>query len=225
MAQRFLGRSDAPGGTELERELESLERQAHGASPGYETQFLNRAGNLCVDAGEPRRALGYYGRAIDAYLESGRFSAAEVVCQKVLRIAPDAVRARCTLAWLAIGKGYRSGADEEIAAYVDAAKTAGREELAARQLGMMADAAPTTELRETVADHLLDLGQFEESDRVFGLVLAERNGLRPPPVSDEGKLWAKLLRAALMGPDELRERRTVQDDEEAADEALPSFGG
>src|SRR5690606_16963117 len=102
MASLFRGRSAPPPSQRLEQELGSLERQAAAASPGYETQFLNRAGNLCVEAGQPDRALGYYGRAIDAYLESGRYAAAEVLCGKLLRIAPDAVRVRCTLAWLAL---------------------------------------------------------------------------------------------------------------------------
>lgn len=226
MSQLFRGRSDPDSSQKLERELSSLEVQARGASPGYETQFLNRAGNLCVEAGLPQRALSFFGRAIDAYLESGRFSAAEVLCRKVLRIAPEAVRARCTLAWLAIGKGMRSETEEEIADYVTAAQRAGKEGLAARQLVMMAEAATQTELRERLADHLLDLGADADADRVLGLVFAERNGLRPAPAQDEGKLWAKLLRAALMGPQELKEQRAETTDEEVHDGGgyLPALG-
>ena len=114
MSHLFRGkRRDA--GNPLEAELQELERQVTAASPGYETQFLNRAGNLCVEAHQPARALGYYGRAIDAYLESGRFGAAEVLCRKVLQIAPQAVRARCTLAWLTLGKGFHGETRAEIA--------------------------------------------------------------------------------------------------------------
>lgn len=207
MASLFRGRSVPPPSQRLEQELSSLEQRAAAASPGYETQFLNRAGSLCVEAGQPERALGYYGRAIDAYLESGRFSAAEVLCRKVLQIAPGAVRARCTLAWLAIGKGHRSGAAQEIADYVGAARRAGMEALAARQLAMMAAAAPAAELREAIGDHLLDLGAFTEADRVFAAVHQERSGDRPPPSEDEGRLWSQLLHAALMGPSEIREQR------------------
>jgi len=223
MSHLFRGRGGGqPEGSSLERELEALEKQARNASPGYETQFLNHAGNLCVEAGQPQRALGYYGRAIDAYLESGRFSAAEVVCKKLLRISPDAVRARCTLAWLSIGKGYRSGTDQEIADYVRAAKKAGKESLAAKQLRMMAEAAVSAELREVLAEMLLDLGENEAADRILGEVYAERNGLRTPPLEDEGKLWSKLLRAALMGPQELKEQLATLDE---ADEGafLPSW--
>ncbi|HEX6924333.1 MAG TPA: hypothetical protein VF167_02835 [Longimicrobiaceae bacterium] len=229
MSQFFRGRSDSDTNSKLERELASLEEQARSASPGYETQFLNRAGNLCVEAGMPQRALAYFGRAIDAYLESGRFSAAEVLCRKVLRISPEAVRARCTLAWLAIGKGMRTETEEEIADYVRAAQRAGKEGLAARQLVMMAEAATRIELRERLAEHLVELGADVDADRVLGLVYAERNGLRPPPAQDEGKLWAKLLRAALMGPQELKEQQTgpAEDGEDAGEPGatyLPALG-
>lgn len=222
MLQRNHGRAKAPLPEKLEKELLQLERQAREASPGYETQFLNRAGNLCVEAGQPGRALQYFGGAIDAYLESGRFSAAEVVCKKLLRIAPDAVRARCTLAWLAIGKGYRSGTDDEIADYVFAAQKAEKEELAVKQLRMMAEAASSLELREMLGEHLLDLGDPEGADEVFGAVYEEKNGLRPAPVADAGKLWSKLLRAALMGPKELSEHSESTDTGDS-DEMLPGL--
>lgn len=219
MASFFRGRS-SDRTEKLERELNALEAQARGASPGYETQFLNRAGNLCVEAGQAGRALGYYGRAIDAYLESGRFSAAEVLCRKVLEIAPQAVRARCTLAWLALGKGHPATTRSEIAEYVHAAERAGQHALAARQLTMMAEAAVNIELREEIAEHLLRLEATDEADHVYGLVFQERNGVRPPSVADEGKLWGKLLRAALMGPKELQQARQPAEDESAS---LPSL--
>lgn len=215
MAQLFRGRADGNTKPQLDRDLQALEAQAKSASPGYETQFLNRAGNLCVEAGQPARALGYFGRAIDAYLESGRFSAAEVNCRKVLQIAPEAVRARCTLAWLSIGKSSGAVPVQELADYVRAAKRAGQESLAVKQLAMMAEAATSAELREVLAEHLLDLGEEVEADRLFGAVFAERNGLRPRPPSDEGKLWASLLRAALMSPQELKDQPLRPVDEEA----------
>lgn len=207
-------------GDDLERQLANLEIQASEASSGYETQFLNRAGNLCVEAGQPGRALGFYGRAIDAYLESGRFNAAEVLCRKVLEIAPQAVRARCTLAWLALGKGHQGTTRGSIAEYVQASQRAGQQSLAARQLMMMAEATSSVDLREEIADHLLRLDATAEADHVHGLVYQERNGLRPPMVPDEGKLWGKLLRAALMGPQELRQAPSEADDDSGA---LPSL--
>jgi tetratricopeptide (TPR) repeat protein len=225
MSQFFRGRGEADSNRQLERELKLLEAQAQEASSGYETQFLNRAGNLCVEGGQPRRALGYFGRAIDAYLESGRFSAAEVLCRKLLKIAPDAVRARCTLAWLSLGKGYRSETDREVEDYVHAAQKAGNESLAAKQRVMMAQATPSSELREHLAERLVELGAEEEADLVYGLVFAERNDLREPVVADEGKLWQKLLRAALMSPQELNAHgfAAMEDESESGDQYLPAL--
>jgi tetratricopeptide (TPR) repeat protein len=219
MSQIFKGRGESDGKQRLEQELKRLEQQARTASPGYETQFLNRAGNLCADAGEVPRALGYYGRAIDAYLESGRFSAAEVLCTKLLRLAPQAVRPRCTLAWLSIGKGYRAG-DHEIAEYVRASRRAGMEDLAIKQIRMMAAATANPDLREILGEHLLDLGDLAESERILASVFEEREGLREPSEEDQGKLWSKLLRAALMSPEELSAHQAVEEE----DNALPSFG-
>lgn len=221
MVSLFRSRSGAESPDRLEKELASLEAQAISASPGYETQFLNRAGNLCVEAGQAPRALGYYGRAIDAYLESGRFSAAEVLCRKVLQIAPNAVRARGTLAWLALGKGFQASTRKELAEYVAAAERQGQQALAAKQLMMMAEAASDVDLRQEIAEHLLQLEEAEKADQIFSLVFEERNGLRTPPIPDEGKLWAKLLRAALMGPKELHQQALGQTDEDS--DALPSL--
>ncbi len=220
MTSLFRGRG-GDGPRRLHRELAALEEQARTASPGYETQFLNRAGNLCVESGQPERALAYYGRAIDAYLESGRFSAAEVLCRKVLQIAPNAVRARCTLAWLALGKGFAENTRAEIAAYAEAAEREGQQALASKQLMMMAQAATDVGLRRVLAGHLLQLGAEAEADHILGLVFEEENGLRPPTPPDEGKLWARLLRAALMGPQELRRQQWNGPEEES--DALPSL--
>lgn len=219
----FRKRREPDRRRDLEEELADLERQARSASRGYETQFLNRAANLCVESGDVRRALGYYGRAIDAYLDTGRFSAAEVLAGKLLQLAPDAVRPRCTLAWLAIGKGYGAGG-YEIADYVRAAKEAGMEHLAANQLRMMAAAAASTEVRELLGEHLLDVGAFDESEVVLRAVYEECNGLRPPRRPDQGKTWSKLLHAALTGPDALRDAPPPASEDDEGGDHLPMLG-
>jgi tetratricopeptide (TPR) repeat protein len=220
MAHFFRGKA-SDGSARLEKELASLERQVQSASPGYETQFLNRAGNLCVEAGESARALGYFGRAIDAYLESGRFSAAEVLCRKVLQISPQAIRARCTLAWLAIGKGMPDSARVAIGDYVAAAERGAQDSFAAKQLLMMAEATSDESLREEIGKHLIRLEAAEKAEIVFGMVFSARETPRPQTARDEGKLWSKLLRAALMGPKEMQQQSWTRGDEEG--DGLPSL--
>ncbi len=151
----------------LDKRLKSLEQQAEIALPGFDAQFFNRAGDLCVEAQDRGRALGYYGRAIDAYLRAGRYNAAGAVCRKLLRISPSAVRARCTLAWLSIGKGLLSDAQWEVDEYVQAAVDTGQADLALTQIRMMAEATYNPELRALLADHLHKLGDSEAARRVM----------------------------------------------------------
>lgn len=187
--------ADLAGG--LERHLKALEQQADVALPGFDAQFFNRAGDLCVEAQDRERALGYYGRAIDAYLRAGRYNAAGAVCRKLLRISPGSVRARCTLAWLSIGKGLLGDAQWEVDEYVDAAIAAGQADLATRQLRMMADATYDPELRALLADHLHKLG---DRDAASLLDPPDEESAREEPEA----LWSRVLRAALMGPEDLR---------------------
>ncbi|MEJ2185247.1 MAG: hypothetical protein P8Z36_04835 [Gemmatimonadota bacterium] len=180
----------------LDQKLKSLEQQAQIALPGFDAQFYNRAGDLCVEADDRPRALTYYGQAIDAYLRARRYNAAGAVCRKLLRISPSAVRARCTLAWLSIGKLLLGDARREIGEYAEAAKLAGQERLARKQLAMMAETARDAELRELLAVLLEDLGDGETAGRV-------RAAEPPDPDDDLDAYWDGVLRAALMGPEEL----------------------
>lgn len=207
---RLFRRTQAETPRNLDQELAELERRATSAATGYETQFLIRAGDLCVDAAKRERALEYYGRAIDGYLESGRFSAAEAVCQKLLRLAPGAVRARCTLAWLCIGSGHLADAQREIASYVHAAADSLVGEYAAQQLRMMASATTALALREAIGEHLMDLGDHTGADEVFGEVFRIHNGLDVAPEQDAHVLWERMLRAALMGPEQMREQEEFE---------------
>jgi tetratricopeptide (TPR) repeat protein len=184
----------------LEKELRSLERQAEVALPGFDAQFYNRAGDMCVEAQDRPRALSYYGRAIDAYLRAGRYNASGAVCRKLLRVSPGSVRARATLAWLSIGKGLLSDAHWEVDEYVQAANEAGRADLARKHLRMMADATYNSELRALLADHLRKLGDGDTAQRIVDEVPQQDIDRE-----DAEALWSRVLRAALMGPADLRD--------------------
>lgn len=200
MLRSFLG----GGGRkkDLERELRALEAEAGAAPTGSGGKFLNRAGDLCAQAGQRARALSYYGRAIDSYLEGGRFDAAGGVCRKLLRISPDAVRARCTLAWLAIGKGLAGDATREMTQYVRAASQAGQGKIARKQLHLMAQATPGPALHRLIAELLLELGDETGAERLLQAA-GDGEGEEETLPADQEVHWARVLRAALMGPDEL----------------------
>jgi predicted Zn-dependent protease len=184
----------------LEKQLRSLEQQAEVALPGFDAQFYNRAGDLCVEAQNRSRALTYYGRAIDAYLRAGRYNAAGAVCRKLLRVSPGSVRARATLAWLSIGKGLLSDAQWEVDEYVEAAIAANRTDMARKHLRMMVDSTYNPDLRALLASHLRRLGDPATAERIM-----EEGPIAEGQREEAEALWSRVLRAALMGPEDLRD--------------------
>lgn len=183
-----------------------LSRSDFERIPGADAAVYNSIGDLCNEAGYRERSLSYYGDAIDAYLKVERWDAAAAMCRKVLRVSPHAVRARCTLAWLAIGKGMSGEATQWIREYADAASDAGRDHMAVNQLKRMGDAAEETPIRQAVAEKLLELGEDRVADHFFGLVLRDRNtgkrAVRPAPQADDS-IWSAVRHAALLGPAQL----------------------
>ena len=170
--------------------------------PGADAALYNSIGDLCNESGYRERALTYWGDAIDAYLKVERWDAAAAICRKLLRIAPTAIRARCTLAWLAIGKGMSGEATQLIHDYADAALHAGRDHLAVSQLKRMGDAAASRPIRQAVAETLLQLGADQAADYFFGLVNREQNPATRRAESPD-TVWAAVRHAALLGPAQL----------------------
>ncbi len=200
----FKGLSSTSGPEpDIEQQLKALEMQADQAIAGFGAQFLNRAGDVCLEARLNRRALSYYGRAIDSYLHAGRYDASAAVCRKLLRVSPDSVRARCTLAWLAIGKGMLGDAQKEIGDYVAAAERAARQEMAVSQLRMMSEATYHGGLLDVLAAQLDRLGDMPGAMKVRGAAVHLRELPNMHTAADEEALWEKVLSAALKGPKEL----------------------
>jgi len=205
-ALRSLFRRETPEVARLRRfraQIKALDREALAAPPERRARLHNQIGDLCVREGEYARALRRYGRAIDAYVEAGHLDAAPALCQKVIRLAPEVVRTRATLAALLLANGLDAEAEEQIEAYVRAARAAEQEALAARRLRLMAAATASEHVRLTVGEYLLELDAPQAADEVIGAVLAERNGLRDAPPADDEARVDRLLHLALMGPAEL----------------------
>jgi tetratricopeptide (TPR) repeat protein len=149
--------------------LRSMESRANAADyPDQKARILNLAGDLCFDAGERERALGFYGRAIDMHVAHEQFSAAVAICQKIVRLTPEVVRARCTLAWMAIARGMIEEAQSRIAEYKEAAEAKGQTRVARAHLLMMAEVIENRDLLITIAESLIELGDAENADRVYG---------------------------------------------------------
>ena len=191
---------------QLKRNLTSLERQARTAPADSKPRLYNRLGDLCVRAGETERALRYYGRGIDAYLSIGHFDPAAALCRKIIQIAPGVVRARCTLAFLSLGKGMAGDATDQISEYVAAAKHRGQESLAITRLRMMARATDDYNVRLFIAEQLLKLGDARGSNEIAGAVQMEGVKLRSFPHAEQRERWAELLRIGITGTVQQQER-------------------
>lgn len=164
---------------DLDSILPRMERRAENSLfPTERARILNLAGDLCFDAGQRERALIYYDQAIDIYLALGMYASVAAVCQKLVRLSPNVVRARCTLAWMAIARGQAREARERIVDYATAAVPRADHRLARGHLRMMSEVADSPEVLEAVAEALQILGDAKGAERAAaaasGKSLSER---------------------------------------------------
>jgi hypothetical protein len=188
--------SETPEGR-LEAVLSAVIEALPAAAGRERAHLLKRAGDACVSMGEPRRALSWYGRAVDQWLELGDASQAALLCRLIIFVQPEAVRARCTLTWIALGAERHSEVAPLLKDYVEAARHGGQTEVAAQQLGWMFEAAHTEPTRARIVVGMLRLGETERAEALA----AELAGMAPGSgAADREELWTRVLRAAVGTP-------------------------
>lgn len=203
--ERLFGRSESredrtTAAVMASDDLERIEEELKKIGHGYEAaRLLNRAGDLYLVKGDRQSALKRYGDAIDAYLQSGEYDNAMAVCRKIIRVVPEVIRTRRTLAWLCLGKGFLEIAREHIEAYTAASIEADLKPLAVQHLLLMAQYIDRPEFRDFLAEKLAELGDPEAADRV-------REGKAAEGVRAAG--WTPVVFAAMLTPDELRRAAT-----------------
>jgi tetratricopeptide (TPR) repeat protein len=186
-------------GTDLDTVLPRMERRADNSLfPTERARILNLAGDLCFDAGQRERALTYYDQAIDIYLALGMYASVAAVCQKLVRLSPAVVRARCTLAWMAIARGQAREARERIADYANAAAPQRDHSLARGHLRMMAEVADSPGVLEAVAEGLMMLGDLRGSQRAAAAAAGSELASRKLPEEPERR-W-ELVIDRMMSP-------------------------
>nr|HUF51794.1 hypothetical protein [Longimicrobiales bacterium] len=166
IAEAVMERTDAQPLEESLQELATRMRQDLSAE--MRARLMNLAGDLCFDAAQRERALLYYDASIDLYLSASRFAASASICEKLVRLNPEVVRARCTLAWLAIARGLDDEAARRVEEYGESALRLERPTVAQRQLRAMAEETDSEAVLETIAHALLKLGDAQSADRIFG---------------------------------------------------------
>ena len=160
--------------------------------------LLRSSGDLFREAGDITRALLFYDAAIDTYLRAEQPLLAEKLCEAVVDLAPNGVRARCTLAWLAILVATPQVTARRIAQYAEAAEAAGVADRACRQLRCMADECEQPIVLEVLADALLHLGDAHTANRVYGRIYERTIPARIyASASDHARVVAARLTMAL----------------------------
>lgn len=195
------GASPEPGDSEvgISAVRARLEEQLPGSPEA--ARLLNQLADLELARGERGEALRCYGKSIDAHMELGQFDAAGAICRKLLRLLPDVVRARCTLAWLSVGKGLLEPAMEYVDGYVAAAVAGGQEKFARQQLRLMGQCVADSSFRRHLAGRLRELDDEEGATAIEQEVLP---GTLPTP-AEIG--WNPVVFAALLTPEELEEAK------------------
>jgi tetratricopeptide (TPR) repeat protein len=184
---------------DLDAVLPAMERRAaQCALPDERGRILNLAGDMCFDAGRREQALYYYDQSIDTYISAGLYAAGVAICQKVVRLTPEVIRARCTLAWMAIARGLLEESRERIRDYAEAARRLSDARIAWGHLRMMAEVCESHEVLETLAEALMQLGDARGADRVYGAALGGELRSRKLPEHPEER-W-KVVMGRIMTP-------------------------
>ena len=178
----------------LTQRLERLEAEAANAAPAYVGSSYNRAGDLALRENDLERAVGFYGRAIDAFLEDGQREAARGVANKIIRVRPSSVRTLCTLTWLDLASKHTATALLHLRDYVSAAGEVREQALAANQIFAMARIVADPEFLDAAADALdgLDFAQRAGDVRQWAGA-----GGSPDALEDSDDLAAACLSAAV----------------------------
>ena len=196
---RFFGGAD-PGGNskDVDQELARLEDEARNASPGYVGTAFNKAGDLALKDGQSERAVAYYGRAIDSFLEDEQKEMARGVANKIIRVRPAAIRSLCTLTWLDLAARHQAMALLHLRDYAQASKDGDVSSRAATQIFEMARISASSEFLEAAADalDLLDFPNRAEDVRRWA-----GDGASPDAISDDEELSRTCLEAAIRSND------------------------
>lgn len=197
---RFLGKlRSRKRDQHASRELEELEERAQTASLSFRPHYLVRAAQIAGTMDRHDQALALYGRAIDGYIEAGRSRAAEALCRKVVADYPDVVRARRTLALLALGRGDFEAAETLMARYAEVAREKGDLDVLRASLRTMAAVGEAGPVLDQAARELRAMGDEKGADLVLG-----HQATHHEMADTASGRWSHAVQAALLGPKELR---------------------
>ena len=160
------GARSRKGPQTLAEQVRELERRAEGSPLGTRATLLNRAGDVCMRAGDHQRALGYFRQAIDLLLEDEQPVPARGVAKKIIRVHPETVRTHCTLTWLDLATRQHAAAVKSLREYVKAAERRNDFDQAGPQVLEMARITTHKGFLEEAAEALEKMGFAQDAEEV-----------------------------------------------------------
>ena len=164
--------------SELRAKLAALQEQARPGAPAAEqARVFNQIGELYAQLEEQKESLKAYGKAIDAYIETGKVPVATALCSKVVRRFPNVTRTHFTMSCLALHQGLRNEAVHSLTAYADNAVLGNTQALAIPRLRFLAAGVSDPAVRRAIAEQMAKLGDLEGSQKVREKTLPTSPGL------------------------------------------------
>ncbi|MFI5207569.1 MAG: tetratricopeptide repeat protein, partial [Gemmatimonadales bacterium] len=191
----------------LAKAIEEYEKAPEGDA---DLALYNRLGDLCIKVNDTAKAIQYYERAVDRYLEAELVNPAIALANKVLRLSPGRLAMYLKLGMLFAKKGFAAEAKQNLLEYADRMQKAGQIEEAFRALRKVAEmssgqddlwavlsqqaraAARTPEAKEQI-DKLL--AEFEAKDKAATQRKSRmsRNMLTGEQIEDKGPKKGELI--------------------------------
>ena len=126
--------------------------------------LYNRVGDLLVKQNNISKAVDYYERAVDYYVDGGFLNNAIALCNKILRASPGRSTVYYKLGKISAHKGFKADAKQNFLEYADRMQKAGQMDEAFRALAEFADLCPDqTDIRLMLADQLAKVGKKDEA--------------------------------------------------------------
>jgi tetratricopeptide (TPR) repeat protein len=126
--------------------------------------LFNRVGDILVKAHNVTKAVDYYERAVDHYVEGGFFNNAIALCNKILRSSPGRSTVYYKLGKISAHKGFKADAKTNFLEYADRMQKAGQKDEAFRALAEFADLCPDqTDIRLMLAEQLSKAGKTPDA--------------------------------------------------------------
>lgn len=148
---------------------------------------LEQEGDASVYEGDLANAKSRYGVAIDEALRQRDYSAALRISEKLIRVAPDVVRARATRAFLVVGLDP-ARAVLAVGQYAMVLERQSHRQYAVRTMLLLSRATDNRAVHEIIIASLRRMGAHQEARLVASTVV--------PPFDAER--WEMLLALALL---------------------------